>query len=285
MILYNKSEEYSYRKAYQYTQYILVMVLTLGIIGMWIMILILGKGLSKEILTEAKAAAAIFTGILSLCIALSIYRAAIYKNAKLSLLEGVISYKHGRRKMIIVIKDITEVKIKTFSLFGGSIYIKSGGIGTIFKLNMQISNVSDFLNKFWCELKLNRNENLEISGDFLKLTNAACFADQSWNRLNDILSKLIILIILSSMAGAFLVFLKQASLKNSIYTMITSTAAPFIGYVIAELIITWNFAVRLKNDSVDRSGRDKTNDYKIFKIILAVYIIAFTVTFTVMLIV
>lgn len=186
-----------------------------------------------------------------------------FKSISITLTEDAIVYTNSKGQIIIPYEDIEKLEFPSIKYTGGWMkIIYRGG-------NIRLTVVLEQIGEFICELKekLNDRELGHVYNEkkMFSFFKTAVFSDESWGRVYaNYKVQVVIHYLCIILTTAMLLLYNDTS--NHMFYIFGSLGAPFLGYLISEIIIGIKVKKRVDREELRLLPRNVEFEQKVFRI-------------------
>lgn len=190
-----------------------------------------------------------------------------FTKVNVTLTDDFIIYKNIKGKTRIAIDQILKLEFPSIKYTGGWIKIIYPG-GNI-RLTVVLERIGDFIKELKTNLDSKGKQNTYDAKAMFSFYKTAEFSDQSWDRIYEIFTKLVLGTILNLLVGILLGIV--ISFPLSMLWIVASFALPLFTYTIAEVIIATRIAKRSSEDRFEVAQRDRPFEKKVYRTAFTIY--------------
>lgn len=191
-----------------------------------------------------------------------------FTKVNVTLTEDYIIYKNIKGETKIAVDEIRKLEFPSIKYTGGWLKIVHPG-GNI-RLTVVLEGIGSFLKELKAILDRKDKQNTYDPKAMFSFYKTAEFADQSWERLYSIFTKLLLLIGLNLLIG-ILFFLVSGDLPMKGMWVLASFALPALTYSAAEFVIATAIAKKSDETAFEVPGRDYSFEGKVYRNTILIY--------------
>lgn len=195
-----------------------------------------------------------------------------FKSINVTVTNHAIEYTNSKGMTIIPYEDIEKLEFPSIKYTGGWVKIKFKG-GSI-RLTVVLEHIGDFI----CELKekLNEREMAHVYNEkkMFSFFKTAVFSDESWERVYHNYKVQLLIHYLCIIFTTVILCMFENSRNNKLY-IYGSLAAPFLGYLISEIIIGFKIKKRVDREGLRLLPRNLAFEQKSFRLSILAFSIGY----------